>query len=52
MGTTLEHSNPPLARAEEEPDRDQLEGGLDDPEQLDADELDDDDGWAEEEEDQ
>jgi hypothetical protein len=51
MGTTLEYGNPPLAHVEEEPDPDQPDGGLDDPEQLDVDELEDDDGWAEEEED-
>jgi hypothetical protein len=50
MGTRLEHSISPLAHVEQEPDPDQLEGGLDDPEQLDVDELEDDDGWADEEE--
>ena len=43
--------SPLRAHSEDEPEPDQLDGGLDDPEQLDVDELEDDDGWSEEEED-
>ena len=50
MVNPLDLQSPTRAHAEDEPDPDQLDGGLDDPEQLDVDELEDDDGWGEDEE--
>jgi hypothetical protein len=44
-----ERGDATAGHADDEPSPDQLDGGFDDPEQLDVDELEDDDGWGDDE---